>query len=109
MERRGDQIVETESEASAGSKEGVVRWVLLFALGLAIVATSIIWITGALSQGQVEEEGDVSGKIAAQQENSSVDSTNLPRTQETPLDTTVAPAAGTNSAASGDSSPASER
>ncbi len=66
MEQRGDQTVETETEASAGSKEGVVRWVLLIGLGLAIAFLTIIWMTGALSQGDVEEEATVSGIIESQ-------------------------------------------
>ncbi|NTZ42602.1 hypothetical protein G7A66_05785 [Altererythrobacter sp. SALINAS58] len=54
-----------ETEASGGSKEGVVRWVLLGGLLLVIVLLSIIWITGALSQGEVESEATVSGTIDA--------------------------------------------
>lgn len=68
MEQRGDQTVETETEASAGSKEGVVRWVLLIALVLAIGFLTIIWVTGALSQGDVEEEATVGGIIQSQGE-----------------------------------------
>lgn len=63
MERRGDQIVESETEASAGSKEGVVRWVLIIGTLLAIGFLTIIWVTGAASQGDVEEEATVSGII----------------------------------------------
>ncbi|MGN3973713.1 hypothetical protein [Tsuneonella sp. SYSU-LHT278] len=63
MERRGDQIVESETEASAGSKEGVVRWVLIIGTLLAIGFLTIIWVTGAASQGDVEEEATVSGMI----------------------------------------------
>ncbi len=54
-----------ETEVSGGSKEGVVRWVLLGGLLLVIVLLSIIWITGALSQGEVESEATVSGTIDA--------------------------------------------
>ncbi|MCT2558505.1 hypothetical protein N0B51_05880 [Tsuneonella sp. YG55] len=66
MERRGDQIVETETEASAGSKEGVVRWVLIIGTLLAIGFLTIIWVTGAATQGDVEEEATVSGIIESQ-------------------------------------------
>ena len=54
-----------ETSASGGSKEGVVRWVLLGGFLLVIVLLSIIWITGALSQGDVESEATVSGTIDA--------------------------------------------
>ncbi len=68
MEQRGEQVVESETEASAGSKEGVVRWVLLIALVLAIGFLTIIWVTGALSQGDVEEEATASGIMQSQAE-----------------------------------------
>lgn len=54
-----------ETEASGGSKEGVVRYVLLGGLLLVIVLLSIIWITGALTQGPVESERTVTGTIEA--------------------------------------------
>ena len=53
----------SEEEASGGSKEGVVRWVLLGGLLLAIILLSVTWIVPALMQGDVEEEGTVSGEI----------------------------------------------
>ena len=43
-----------ETDAKAGSNEGVVRWVLLFSLLLAIIAMTVIWVTGALTQDKVE-------------------------------------------------------
>jgi len=48
-----------ETDAKAGSKEGVVRWVLLVSLGLAIIALTLIWVTGALTQGRVESQENV--------------------------------------------------
>lgn len=53
MDKRGDEIHVTETEVSGGSKEGVVRWVLIIGLILAIGALTLIWTTGAL----VQEEG----------------------------------------------------
>lgn len=47
MHREGDEIHVDDIEASGGSKEGVVRWVLGIGLVLAIATLSIIWITGA--------------------------------------------------------------
>lgn len=66
MERRGDEVHVETTEASGGSKEGVVRWVLIFGTLLAIVLLSAIWMTGAAFQGDVEEEATVSGRIASE-------------------------------------------
>jgi hypothetical protein len=63
MERRGDEVHVETTEASGGSREGVVRWVLIIGTLLAIVLLSIIWMTGAAFQGDVEEEGNVGGQI----------------------------------------------
>jgi hypothetical protein len=54
-----------ETDAKAGSKEGVVRWVLLVSLALAIIALTIIWVTGALTQGPVESQMNVERKVDA--------------------------------------------
>lgn len=52
-----------QGDAKAGSKEGVGRWVLLISTGLAIIALTIIWVTGALTQGDGESEATVTGRI----------------------------------------------
>lgn len=57
-----------EADASAGSKSGVVRWVLGISLSLAIVAMTIIWVTGALTQDSVESAGTATGREEAQRE-----------------------------------------
>lgn len=41
-----------EEEASGGSKEGVVRWVLLFGLLLAVLLMSVVWIVPALTSNE---------------------------------------------------------
>jgi len=51
MERRGDEIHIETDEARSGSAPHIVRYVLLFGTGLAIIALSIVWITGALTNG----------------------------------------------------------
>lgn len=51
MERRGDEVHIT-TEARSASERGIVRYVLAISLGLAIIALSAIWITGALSGPQ---------------------------------------------------------
>lgn len=68
MEQRGDEVHVTETEASGGSKEGVVRWVLIIGTLLAIVFLTIIWTTGALVQDDGEDsEYNVSNEIAAEE------------------------------------------
>ena len=57
MHKQGEEVHVTDTEASGGSKEGVVRWVLAGGLLLAILLLSVTWIVPALSTGDVEEEG----------------------------------------------------
>lgn len=66
-----------ETDAKAGSKEGVVRWVLLFSLGGAIIALTIIWVTGALTQGPVESQWNVQRKAEAEAEQAADDSSSI--------------------------------
>lgn len=73
-----------ETDAKAGSNDGVVRWVLLFSLGLAIVAMTVIWVTGALTQDKVESQGTATGRIEAEAEQRDAPAT---------TSSTVAPAA----------------
>jgi len=74
MERRGDEVHMNETEASGGSKEGVVRWVLIVGTFLAIAFLTIIWVTGALTQDEVESQGTVEGRIEATQPDTDTDS-----------------------------------
>ena len=46
-----------ETDAKAGTATGSVRWILAISLTLAIVALSVIWMTGALSQDAAESAG----------------------------------------------------
>ena len=52
MQRQGDEIHLTTTEARAGSNSNVVRYVLVISMTLAILALSAIWITGALNAPQ---------------------------------------------------------
>lgn len=63
MHNEGNEVHVSDTEASGGSKEGVVRWVLVLSTLAAVVLLSAIWIFGAATQGDVEEEATVSGKI----------------------------------------------
>ena len=65
MEKHDGHVHVDEVEASGGSKEGVVRWVLAGGLLLAILLMSVVWIVPALMQGDVEEEATVSGEISS--------------------------------------------
>lgn len=69
MEQHGDEVHTSETEASGGSKEGVVRWVLIVGLVLAVAFLTLIWTTGALLQDDgADSETSVSNTIAAQQD-----------------------------------------
>lgn len=66
MEQRGNEVHVSETEASAGSKEGVVRWVLIAGILLVAIFFAIIVMTGALSQDDgPDSEYNVSNEVAA--------------------------------------------
>lgn len=68
MHKDGDSVHLSEEEASGGSKDGVVRWVLIIGTLLAIIALSTIWITGALMNDDPNaDNANVSAKVAAQE------------------------------------------
>ncbi|MGX7952047.1 hypothetical protein ACWPM1_05710 [Tsuneonella sp. HG249] len=68
MEQRGDEVHVNETEASAGSKEGVVRWVLIIGLLLVAILFAVIVMTGAFSQEDgPDSEYNVSNEMAAQE------------------------------------------
>lgn len=48
MERHGDEIHISETEATSGVKEHGVRYVLGISLLLTVIAMSAIWILGAV-------------------------------------------------------------
>lgn len=78
MEQRGNEVHVSETEASGGSKEGVVRWVLIAGLLLVAIAFAIIVMTGALSQDDgADSETSVSNEMAAQ-ENVGAESSGAP-------------------------------
>jgi hypothetical protein len=59
--------IHAETDAArAGSTPNVVRWILAISLLAVIVLLSIVWITGALMQGDIEKEASVSAQIAEQ-------------------------------------------
>ncbi|MBB3860215.1 hypothetical protein GGQ88_001481 [Novosphingobium hassiacum] len=52
MEHQGEETHITTDEARGGEGLNVVRWVLAISLFLAIVALTIIWVTGAMTTPQ---------------------------------------------------------
>jgi len=52
MERHGEETHITTPEARGGDTYGIVRYVLIIGLLLAITALSIIWMTGAFNAPQ---------------------------------------------------------
>lgn len=69
MDRRGEEVHTSETEASGGSKEGVVRWVLIVGLVLAAGFLTIIWVTGALVQDEgADSEINVSTEMQVQED-----------------------------------------
>lgn len=50
MERQGDEVHVTETEASGGSQPHVVRYVLGFSLLLVVALMSLVWIIGSTTR-----------------------------------------------------------
>jgi hypothetical protein len=57
MQQQGDETHFETDEARGGSTPNIVRWVLAISLFAAIALLSVIWMTGAATQGEVEGEG----------------------------------------------------
>lgn len=49
MHHEGNKTVVNTEEASGGTKPHIVRYVLFISLGLAILAMSAAWMTGAIA------------------------------------------------------------
>ncbi len=58
-----EEIHIRDIEATGASKEGVGRWVLILSTVLVILLLGGVALWGGMSQGLVEEEATVSGKI----------------------------------------------
>ena len=57
----GDEVHIEDDEASAGTKTGHVRWILGISLVAAILILSLVWIFGAFTQSDVENESSRAG------------------------------------------------
>lgn len=73
MDQRGDEVHTSSTEATGASREGVVRWVLIIGLLLAIAFLTIIWVTGAFTQDEEDVHQSVSREIQAQQADEAAD------------------------------------
>ncbi len=68
MERQGDEVHLETDEARGASTPNIVRWILAISLLAAIVLLSVIWMTGAATQGPVESEATADGRERLLQE-----------------------------------------
>ena len=50
MERQGDEVHVTETEASGGSQPHIVRYVLGISLLLVVALMSLVWIIGSTTR-----------------------------------------------------------
>ena len=57
MQREGDEVHFETDEARGASTPNIVRWVLAISLFAAIALLSVVWITGAATQGEAERPG----------------------------------------------------
>ncbi len=73
MDERGEEIHIATDEARGASTPNVVRWVLAISLLAAIVLLSVIWMTGAATQGDEESEISV-GAMATDSPGQATDS-----------------------------------
>jgi hypothetical protein len=64
MEREGEEIHVSETEAKAGNRGNHVRNILVISLFLAIVIMSVLWITGALNAPQDHVKDGISNQAS---------------------------------------------
>lgn len=64
MEQRGDEVHFETDEARGASTPNIVRWILAISLLAAIVLLSLIWMTGAATQSDDEDEVSVTSMDA---------------------------------------------
>ena len=73
----GQEVHSETDEARAGSTPHIVRWVLGISLVAAIVLLSIVWMTGAVMQRDVEDEANVSNMQSEIEEDAAPQSTDI--------------------------------
>jgi hypothetical protein len=66
METQGQEVHLDKEEARSGETSGVVRYVLLISLVLAIVAMAVVWMTGALTTPDTGGHADTEKAVSEQ-------------------------------------------
>lgn len=74
MQDESRSIHRSTDDARGGSTPNIVRWVLGISLFSAIVLLSAIWIFGAVSQSDAEDEANVSSRQTEAQSSENTDS-----------------------------------
>lgn len=64
MEREGEEIHVTETEAKAGQRGNHVRNILMISLFLIVVIFAGMWITGALNAPQDHQKDNISNQAS---------------------------------------------
>ncbi|WP_159977069.1 MULTISPECIES: hypothetical protein [unclassified Novosphingobium] len=64
METRTQEVHIDEEDARSAETPGVVRYVLMISLALAIIALSVIWLTGSLSTPETGGTADTAKAVA---------------------------------------------
>ncbi len=64
MQREGDEVHISTTEARSGNTPHIVRYVLAIGLLLAILALSAIWITGAVNAPQDRPNDGITNQAA---------------------------------------------
>ena len=68
MESPNRKVHVDSDEARAGSTPSVVRYILLISIALAIVALTVIWVTGALSSDSDRGRNEASQRAFEEQQ-----------------------------------------
>ena len=74
MHEENNEVHVDETEASGGSKEGVVRYILAISLVLAIVVLSLVWIVPALTNDPQADYANVTDRVRAESNGETTDS-----------------------------------
>lgn len=109
MDQRGEEVHVSETEASGGSKEGVVRWVLIVGILLAIVFLTVIWTSGALMQEDgADSETSIDTRIDVERGNTPDSETLIAPAMEASPKAAASPDASPSAAATPGDAPAGD-
>ena len=74
MHKENNEVHINDTEASGGSKEGVVRYILAISLVLGVVVLSLVWIVPALTNDPEADYANVTDRVRAESNGESTDS-----------------------------------